>query len=134
MREHRTTKMRKCQRMKFFVHHFRLPRRGEEMAHFLFFLCFCIEKTKPMVKAIGFLLEILYKKREIELTNAARTGIMIVHNAHRRSIAIFTVSEVSIPPRRTESKRKCEHFNNATWRITNYMEQNKKGCDESIWQ
>ncbi len=27
-----------------FVHHFRLPRRGEEMAHFFFFLCVCIEK------------------------------------------------------------------------------------------
>ena len=27
-----------------FVHHFRLPRRGEEMAHFLFLLCFCIAK------------------------------------------------------------------------------------------
>ena len=50
---------------------------------------------------------------------------MIVHNAHRRSIAIFTVSEVSIPPRRTESKRKYEHFNNATWRIIIYMEPNK---------
>ena len=37
MHEHRTTKMRQCQCMKFFVHHFRLPRRGEEMAHFLFF-------------------------------------------------------------------------------------------------
>ena len=36
MHEHRTTKMRKCRCMKFFVHHFRLPRRGEEMAHFLF--------------------------------------------------------------------------------------------------
>ena len=27
-----------------FVHPFRLPRRGEEMAHFLFLLCFCIAK------------------------------------------------------------------------------------------
>ena len=87
-----------------------------------------------MAGAIGFLLEILHKNRQIELTNATKTGIMIVHNAHRRSIAIFTVSEVSIPPRRTESKRKYEHFNNATWRIIIYMEPNKKGCDESIWQ
>ena len=28
-----------------FVHHFRLPHRGEEMAHFLFLLCFCIAKN-----------------------------------------------------------------------------------------
>ena len=28
-----------------FVHPFRLPRRGEEMAHFLFLLCFCIAKS-----------------------------------------------------------------------------------------
>ncbi|OLA39309.1 MAG: hypothetical protein BHW31_03985 [Firmicutes bacterium CAG:110_56_8] len=40
MHEHRTTKMRKCRCMKFFVHHFRLPRRGEEMAHFLFCYAF----------------------------------------------------------------------------------------------
>ena len=31
-----------------FVHHFRLARRGEEMAHFLFLLCFCIAK-RPFV-------------------------------------------------------------------------------------
>ena len=59
---------------------------------------------------------------------------MIVHNAHRRSIAIFTVPEVSIAPHLTESKRQYEYFNNATWRIIIYMEPNKKGCDESIWQ
>ena len=59
---------------------------------------------------------------------------MIVHNAHRRSIVIFTVSEVSIAPRLTECKRNDEYFNNATWRIITYMEPNKKGCDESIWQ
>ena len=40
MHEHRTTKMRKCRCMKFFVHHFRLPRRGEEMVHFLFCYAF----------------------------------------------------------------------------------------------
>ena len=87
-----------------------------------------------MAGAIGFLLEILHKNRQIELTNATKTGIMIVHNAHRRSSAIFTVSEVSIAPQLTECKRNDEYFNNATWRIITYMEPNKKGCDESIWQ
>ena len=135
MREHRTMKMRKCQRMKFFVHHFRLPRRGEEMAHFLFFLCFCIEKTKPMAKAIGFLLEILHKKREIELTNAARTGIMIVHNAHRRSIAIFTTfyGQYTTGADRMQVGTQTFRQRNLAYHFY-YMEPMKKGCDESIWQ
>ena len=29
-----------------FAHHFRLPRRGEKMAHLVFLLCFCIAKKR----------------------------------------------------------------------------------------
>ena len=29
-----------------FAHHFRLPRRGEKMAHLVFLLCFCIAKKE----------------------------------------------------------------------------------------
>ena len=36
MHEHRTTKMRKCQCMKFLCIISGCPVRGEEMAHFLF--------------------------------------------------------------------------------------------------
>ena len=43
-------------------HHFRLPRRGEEMAHFFIFLCFCIAKNFSSLTGEVFLLKYRYFK------------------------------------------------------------------------
>lgn len=45
MRIQRTTIMGKSYAHEVFAHHFRLPQRGGEMAHFRFLLCFCITKN-----------------------------------------------------------------------------------------
>ncbi len=89
------------------AHHFRLPRRGEEMAHIKFLLCVCIAKRPPrggLFLAHHFRLP----RRGEEMAHGLRRQEEVLSEAPRlsfRAVTDVTGVGIRVPSHRTKGER-----------------------------